>query len=499
LIPSAWLSTTNIKTGLSAFWGFSNIALIWFTDGYFSPRAEFNPFLHTWSLGVEEQFYVIFPLLFYLWIKYGKKNSVSGRLSRWILPGLIFLSLSFAWFETFNDQSRAFYLLPSRFWELALGAWLFKLHFNKRCIATSKLQSELLLISGFCLLGVGFIYTTSNFFPFPWAIAPVLGTLLLICGVTNNSDKQSILQIFLSTDIATYLGRISYSLYLWHWPIYTLFRWTVGFDDPKLIISAVMMTFSLATASYHFVETPFRKNKSISNQKNWKIILSGLTIIFVSWTMGTTLDKYRSQLSLSVTRNTYTWYPHEHAIGKMPVQLPETDLAGRKLFVVGDSHTSAYSTMLKVISEQYSVQVFKYLSGGANIAKLLAPMEETLLNRQLLDHILADIENRAAPNDIVFFASLRMQRLGDQWALFNETDIIAIQNNKASQKNRQIALEQASKLIDRLNNRGINVLIDAPKPIFKCPPFRCSDWFNEMNPICSSGLYIKRDFLTEII
>ncbi len=92
----AGLNSTNNETGLAAFFGFSNFALVWFTDGYFSPKVEFNPFLHTWSLAVEEQFYLFFPLLFYIWMKVGKKRSMHGYLSRSLLLGLTILSFTYA-------------------------------------------------------------------------------------------------------------------------------------------------------------------------------------------------------------------------------------------------------------------------------------------------------------------------------------------------------------------------------------------------------------------
>ena len=69
LVPASWLSQTTAYTGLASIFGLSNFALVWFSDGYFSPRAEFNPFTHTWSLAVEEQFYLVFPVMFYAWFR----------------------------------------------------------------------------------------------------------------------------------------------------------------------------------------------------------------------------------------------------------------------------------------------------------------------------------------------------------------------------------------------------------------------------------------------
>lgn len=281
-IPSAWLSSTNSQTGLAAFFGVSNFALVWYTDGYFSPRVEFNPFLHTWSLAVEEQFYLFFPLLFYIWLKFNKKRSVYGYLSRGLLLGLAILSLVYAYFETASNHDRAFYLLPSRFWELAAGALLFKLHSNNLWLSNSKRISGIFLVSGILLLGLGFAYATQDLFPFPWAIIPVVSTMLLISGVTNVSDRFIIHQ-FLQSNLMTYIGRISYSLYLWHWPVSVLFRWTIGFDRLEYHLIYLVAIFLLGAVSYHFVESPLRTHQYFLKQPNWKLISGGLAVICISF------------------------------------------------------------------------------------------------------------------------------------------------------------------------------------------------------------------------
>jgi peptidoglycan/LPS O-acetylase OafA/YrhL len=496
-IPSAWLSSTNSETGLAAFFGFSNFALVWNTNGYFSPRVEFNPFLHTWSLAVEEQFYLFFPLLFHVWLKPGKKSSVYGYLSRGLLLGLAILSLAYAYFETVSNHDRAFYLLPSRFWELAAGALLFKLHSNNLCMSNSKSISSVFLVSGIFLLGIGFVYSTQDSFPFPWAIIPVFGTVLMICGVTNVSDKF-VIHKFLQSSLMTYIGRISYSLYLWHWPVSVLFRWTIGFDKFEYYVIYLTVAFLLAAASYHFVEHPVRTNVYFLKQKNWKLISGGLAVICASYFIANYIDKSQATISLSVTKDHYTWYAWGYA-PKEPSDVSEyADLVGRKLFVMGDSHTAAYRTMLKEVSSQLGIEVYTYEQGGCPIVGLLAPMSQTNDCQAFYDHTLTDVKNMAKPNDIVFFASLRMPELSDQFEVIDEATVVAKFNSEKAVENRQIALEEASQLIEAFTARGVHVLIDAPKPVLKAPPYRCSDWFNKMNPICSPGLLINREFLLKL-
>lgn len=125
-IPNGWLSEHNDGTALFAAFGLSNLYLVSNTDGYFSSRAEFNPFIHTWSLAVEEQFYLIFPIIFFFWVKKKRESTLSTSYAIYVIIALASTSLALAAYETTHAHQRAFYLLPSRFWELAAGALLFQ-------------------------------------------------------------------------------------------------------------------------------------------------------------------------------------------------------------------------------------------------------------------------------------------------------------------------------------------------------------------------------------
>ncbi|MCF8102161.1 MAG: acyltransferase [Desulfarculaceae bacterium] len=181
---------------------------------------------------------------------------------------LAIASFGYTCFETFADPERAFYLLPSRFWELAAGAILFRLHLKNILLPLQKIKSEIFLLCGLVIVIIGFFFTDRGLFLFPWAIAPVFGTMLAISGVAGTSKGPLYFHRLLESDLIVYIGKISYSLYLWHWPIYTFFRWTIGLDSIGLIALAIILTFLFSVASYRLIEQPFRRSVYIKKQKN---------------------------------------------------------------------------------------------------------------------------------------------------------------------------------------------------------------------------------------
>lgn len=490
VVPSSWLSDTNQMTALAAFLGASNIALILYSDGYFSPRAEFNPFVHTWSLGVEEQFYLVFPFIFFIWLKYRERKNSSGFFANWSLEGLLALSLVYSYFETSSSPDRAFYLLPGRFWELACGALLFKLHQQKMLVLKSKSAIDTFFWTGIALISLAFTLSDQSSFPFPWAMLPVGGTMFLIAAAVNKTESGSMMQNFIENPAMVYIGKISYSLYLWHWPVFALFRWTTGLESPLQIVSAVSFIAILSIISYHCLEIPVRNNFFVLKMPPWKIITGGIAIIFITFLLSIKVFQSQPSLSLSVTKDTQAWYPYPWP-SKANTASPKS-LSGHKLFVMGDSHASAYDTMFKKLIDEYGVDVRQYAKGGCPAADLIRPAQVDCA--QNIEKTVAEIQRLARPGDIVFLASLRVNRLAEQTKIFDEAEITRQRIVNSSAK-REIALQEASKLLRKLKNSSLHILIDAPKPIFKSPPFRCSDWFNSNNPVCSSGFALNRDFL----
>lgn len=493
-VPESWLSGANKHTGLLAFFGISNIALVWLNDGYFSPKAEFNPFTHTWSLGVEEQFYLCFPLLLFLMLRYKEKNNLlAGIMSRSLLMLLIF-SLLYAVHETGASPDKAFYLLPSRFWELACGAVLFQMHSRKKFMPTSHQAVVISLFSGILLVVAGFVFSRAEHFPFPWAILPVSGTVLLICGVIHKSRRRTIIQILIENPLFVYIGKISYSLYLWHWPVYVLIRWTIGLESIFAMSLAIVLTFALAIISFHYIEKPVRHNPLILYRPSRQVVFAGLAAICLSCLFAGTVFKAQRWISLSVTKEKFDWYPY--AWRSESRQNSQKKYAGRKLFAIGDSHTSAYTTMLQQLGDEYGFQIIKFSKAGCGLANLLYPIQSRGAEcSELIERQIQQIESSSAPGDILFLASLRVERFNHYWETKPEKDELSEQSREKVFLNPKQALSETMQFIERLNRLPVHMIIDAPKPIFKSPPFRCSDWFNRSNPACTDGFTVPRDLL----
>lgn len=493
-MPQFWLSELINRTGLAAFFGLSNFVLAWSTDNYFSPGAELNPYLHTWSLGLEEQFYVIFPIIYFLWLRYKHRAAIV-----WVmLPLLAAASLMISAFQTRADPLSAFYLLPGRFWELASGALLFQVIGTQRFSLRSKNLSRILLPTGLALLLTGFLFAQRNHSPFPWALATVLGTLLMIAAVVVQAQSEiSFLHRLLQSSLTVYIGRLSYSLYLWHWPVAVLFRWTTGLELITTQIIYPVIVFALATASYHWVELPFRSGSPLLQKRSRTTVVSGLVMAGLLFYCGAKwVADHPETLSLSQTRNTYEWYAYKHFPQEEIDKIEDPLIVGRQIFVIGDSHTAAYRTMLNIMRLKLGIKIVEYEQGGCGVATLIGPDPANCATRRLAD--FNDIEAKAKPGDIVFLASLRMPELhGREWARGELTVMNEVLAEQTVEMNTS-AKVAASDILERLKALRVHVVIDAPKVLFKAPPNLCSDWFNKMNPVCSPGLTIDRKHIERL-
>jgi peptidoglycan/LPS O-acetylase OafA/YrhL len=254
LLPSDLHEFSLSVIAASTFW--SNI-YFWKTTNYFSIDAALRPLLHTWSLSVEEQYYIFAPILMFLIYRYLAK--------RWliVLVPIIVGSFVLAIMATSLAPTAGFYLLPTRMWELMLGAVLM---LRRPPAIGNRLLMDLLGLAVFGLICYGFL-TISQSDPFPGynALFPCIGTALLIYVGQNapTADRAATIATrILQFSPFVWIGLISYSLYLVHWPINSFVHYlSLQNIGVPTVIAMMVGSLALATFSWKFVEQPFRQKR----------------------------------------------------------------------------------------------------------------------------------------------------------------------------------------------------------------------------------------------
>lgn len=255
---------------------FSSNIVFWKTEGYFSESSELNPLIHTWSLAVEEQYYVLFPVFLILCWRLGK-NYVF-----WIVVALACLSLALSEWGWRNNTTANFYLAPTRAWELLAGSAAAFI-IQKRGLKSNELLSSIGLLSIVFSL---FFYDESIPFPSVYALLPVMGVVLLILF----ADKDTFSAKILSSKLFVGVGLISYSAYLWHQPLFAFTRIHLKVIDLPLYLSIIitLLTLALAYFSWKYVEGPFR-NRSFLKTKT--ILLTSVVLLVSVGCMGVLTKK----------------------------------------------------------------------------------------------------------------------------------------------------------------------------------------------------------------
>ncbi|MET0945565.1 MAG: acyltransferase family protein [Flavobacterium sp.] len=349
----------NSKYGFLSALFVSNI-YFWLYTGYFDMSSQTNILLHTWSLSVEWQFYLLYPLLLWPFRKLYVNNK-----KKFIGFFILFTLFSFflMLFLTENYNSFAFYMFPTRSWEMTLGGLASLLSvesiFKNKTIWTKKV---IVLLCYFIIIACNPFINESFLWPSAFTLIPTVAAFMILL---LNVDF-----IFLKNKALQFIGNISYSLYLWHWPLYICFKY-FGFTDTYSVIILIILSFILGTLSYYLIEI----NKKIINVKSigWAffIILFFSAVLFFKPSNKITqslsiYDKEVADMGDFKTSNPKEWEKQFNSCGCFITQslnfsdynlskCLNIDQNKKNILLIGDSHAAQLSASLREKLLDYNI------------------------------------------------------------------------------------------------------------------------------------------------
>ena len=346
--------------------------MFWRETGYFDNPAQFKPLLHTWSLSVEEQFYIVIPLVFFFFSKF------RASIRKFIVIAGLLISFFSSLYYVENHQNAVFYFLPFRAWELLFGSFL---ALNViRVKSSNRWVSEVLGTTGILIIISCFIfYDDRTVFSGLWALPVCLGASLFIWGTSLN-NRTSIIKLF-GNRVVTLIGKISYSFYLIHWPVllfgtYLILRPLKFYES----IGLILISFGLSYLSWKYIEQPVRLRKILIPRSF--VLSGGIVTLILFLGIGTLIhvnngfpnrfndevNKYAEGNTDDNPRRIECHYKSIDEISKGNLCQTKSNKLGnseRSTFISwGDSHADAMMPVLEKISIENDLLMFHASMNG---------------------------------------------------------------------------------------------------------------------------------------
>lgn len=477
------------KSAIAAATFVSNIYFWKTTPGYFAGPTDVLPFLHTWSLAVEEQYYLVWPALTLLAITVARRTRIPFRaLVGGVLTAalVIGLSLGVAW--TDSEPEAAFFLIPTRMWELAQGGLL-------ACAAPWLSRTSRGVLQAAGVAGIGLIATSivllSSTTPFPGvaALVPTMGAFLVLAA--GLGQQSTWVGRILASQPLRFIGLVSYSWYLWHWPLFALPKaYFMETLSPVASLVSAAVSFLLAVLTYAYIENPIRQRKSALLATRTRALAGGVTIsatvVVAALAVGLAArDEARAPESAKLAAADAEHRFHELCLVGYPFEsLPPASECtagsaptGPGIILWGDSHSDHLMPLLMQLSDMTPV-LERAMSNCPPVlgvtptfgSKQAVGCDE--FNKQVLREVLAT----AAQRPVVVVLAARWPRyLLREPVTKDERGVrIAIDRTVGDSASAVARMrETLGGTLDRLRAANVNVLLAAPAPELIYPAREC--------------------------
>ena len=438
------------------------------TAGYWDVAARHKPLLHTWSLAVEEQYYLLFPAILFFAGKGGE------WLQRAIIAVIFVVSLAMSIVVVRHDPTSAFYLLPYRAWELMLGGLI---AVGGIAAPGNRILREMLCFAGLALIFfAAFAYSPDTPFPGAAALVPCLGTALLIYAGQGESAVSSLLAAAPMRGV----GLISYSLYLWHWPLLVFARYARFGDLPAWeTIGLIALSVVLAALSWRFVELPFRDRANFSRRG---IFIIAVIATAIGFGLGFALDRARGlpqrypksiQTMLTVEGNEAVpavyrclGKPARFDADAMECRFGEPEV-GTSFALWGDSYAEMYMSVLAKSA------IARVRGGFLATHHACPPMLGVASSksrgcRRFNDHVLQEIASNPNIKLVILAAAWAKSAVGTPYGVEDSGDVYltdtAHPRNGSTAQDATVFAEGFERLIQKLTASGKHVAIIASLP-----------------------------------